>query len=686
MAISSKKAQNTALLGLCLSLVFFAASFLIGSLWQIRVIYGLSWQILAGALIWLLLLIQFFNRSQAEQEKLDKSRLSKALQQDTIFTGGAGRASIFEQAQKRLAFFEKWVLPIGGIVIALFEIVLGLLILRKFAGLVEWKIANPLLGAILMVLIAFLSFLISRYATGMSSETVWRPLRAGGSYLLLTAFFAGLSAIALVFAQYKYPLGLTILEQVIPWALIVLGGEILLNTLMDIYRPRVAGQYCQAGVDSRLLGLINEPSGLFHSVANAIDYQFGFQVSQTWFYKLLGKAILPLILFASAILYLMTCVVIIGPGQMAVIEHFGSANPDMGGRQIGPGLIFKWPWPFDKVYEYPTDLIQSLNIGFVEEDKEKDKKENNLLWGKEHFKEEYDLLVASAGAFSDSEQGGTVPVSLIRANVPVLYRIKDVSAFLYNHTDSKKMLETICYRELARFGASATIETDEKTIDKSLLGRGRFEASKTLQQLIQASADQAGLGVEIVLCGLQGIHPPPKLAEDYQDVVASIQMRQSTVLDAMAERNKLLTELAGSAEMVSSLHELVSRYTQDKAKLTVEQDQAMRKEITNALESTRGQVFQAIRQAEADAFEKAILAEATGQRFQGQLKAYQANPSLYKRIERLKMLEETLDKVRKYVVAADPQDAQVYIVDLQEKLTSSLYEGLDIGAELEKNK
>jgi membrane protease subunit HflK len=546
-----------------LSLVFFAASFLIGSLWQIRVIYGLSWQILAGALIWLLLLIQFFNRSQAEQEKLDKSRLSKALQQDTIFTGGAGRASIFEQAQKRLAFFEKWVLPIGGLAIALFEIVLGLLILRKFAGLVEWKIANPLLGAILMIVIAFISFLISRYATGMSSETVWRPLRAGGSYLLLTAFFAGLSAVALVFAQYKYPLGLTILEQVIPWALIVLGGEILLNTLMDIYRPRVAGQYCQAGVDSRLLGLINEPGGLFHSVANAIDYQFGFQVSQTWFYKLLGKAILPLILFASAILYLMTCVVIIGPGQMAVIEHFGSANPDMGGRQIGPGLTFKWPWPFDKVYEYPTDLIQSLNIGFVEEDKEKDKQENNLLWGKEHFKEEYDLLVASAGAFSDSEQGGTVPVSLIRANVPVLYRIKDVSAYLYNHTDSKKMLETICYRELARFGASATIETDEKSIDKSLLGRGRFEASKTLQQLIQASADQAGLGVEIVLCGLQGIHPPPKLAEDYQDVVASIQTRQSTVLDAMAERNKMLTELAGSAEMVSSLHELVSRYTQD---------------------------------------------------------------------------------------------------------------------------
>jgi len=81
-----------------------------------------------------------------------------------------------------------------------------------------------------------------------------------------------------------------------------------------------------------------------------------------------------------------------------------------------------------------------------------------------------------------------------------------------------------------------------------------------------------------------------------------------------------------------------------------------------------------IRQAQAYAFERATLAEATGLRFQGQLKAYQANPGLYKRIERLKVLEETLEKIRKYVVVADAKDTQVYIVDLQEKLVPSLYD------------
>ncbi len=172
------------------------------------------------------------------------------------------------------------------------------------------------------------------------------------------------------------------------------GYTNLLNTLLDIYRPRVAGQYVVGAIDSRLLGLINEPGGIFHTIAGAIDYQFGFQVSQTWFYKLLEKAILPLILLTVLILYLMTSIVIVGPGQMGVIERLGRPKT----QQIVPGLTFKLPWPFDKLYLYPTDLIQKINVGFVEE---QDKTDTNLLWGKEHFKQEYDLLVASAGPSAD---------------------------------------------------------------------------------------------------------------------------------------------------------------------------------------------------------------------------------------------------------------------------------------------
>jgi regulator of protease activity HflC (stomatin/prohibitin superfamily) len=682
MAISSKKAQHTALLALCLSIVFFLATLLLSAYWQILAVYILSWQILCGAMVWGVLVVQFYHQSAVEQENLDKARLSKSLEQETIFSGGGGRTTLFEQAHKRLAFFEKWILPSLGILIAVVEIVLGLLLYRASAGAQDWKPQNPLLCAVLVVLISFVSFLLSRYATGMSCEPAWRPLRAGGSYFLTTAILGFFVTVSLAFAQFKYPIGLQIVEYGIPWLLVILGCEILLNSIFDIYRPRIAGQYSQSAFDSRLLGLINEPGGLFHTVASAIDYQFGFQVSQTWFYKLLGKAILPLALFTAAMLYLMTGIVIVGPGQMGVIEHLGSPNPQYGGRQVGSGLTFKWPWPFDKVYLYPADLIQNINIGFIEGD---DKKDKNLLWGKEHYKEEYNLLVASAGQSSEGKED-TVPVSIIRANIPVLYRIKDVSAYLYNHSDPKQTLEAVCYRELTRFGASATIETEKEFIESSLLGRGRLEGSRVLQQRIQQAADEAGLGVEIVLCGLQGIHPPPKVAADYQDVVASVQTRQASIMNATADRNKTLSELAGSLEEVDSLYALVKKYSQVKDSLSEKQDRQMRQELALALEGAKGQVFKTIRQAQADAFSKATLAEATGERFKGQLKAYQASPALYKRLERLKVLEESLEKVRKYVIAADTKDTQVYIVDLQEKLTPSLYDMDVTGVIKEANK
>lgn len=670
MAVSSKKAQNTALLAFCLSVVFFAATFLLGVVWQILAVYILSMQILAGMLVWGVLAVQFYTRSRAEQEKLDMAQMSKSLRQETIFSGGADRTSLFEQAQKRLVFFEKWILPILSILIAVVEISLGLLMYNRVTAIVEWKFQNPLLCLVLLVIISFISFLLSRYATGMSAEAVWRPLRAGGSYLLMTAFLGGLAVISLGLAQFKYTFGLTILEYGIPWLLVVLGCEIILNTILDIYRPRVAGQYTIGALDSRLLGLINEPGGLFHTVASAIDYQFGFQVSQTWFYKMLEKAILPLILLMAVVLYLMTSIVIVGPGQQGVIEHLGSPAPERGGRQIGPGLAFKWPWPFDQVYLYPVDLIQKVNIGFIEGD---DEKNNSLLWGQEHYEQEDNLIVAAAGVAADSKQD-TVPVGIIRANVTVLYRIKDVSSYLYKHLDAKQTLELICSRELTKYGASATVETDDNNVEKSLLGKGRLEASRVLRQRIQDSADDMELGVEIVLCGVQGIHPPPKLAQNYQDVTGSFQTRQASVLRAIAQRNITLTELAGSIDEVDAIYDLVQKYSQVKDTLSAEQNEQMRKEIAALLFKAKGQVFTAVCQAQAEAFEKATLAEATGQRFIGQLKAYQANPQLYKQMERLKMLEDSLAKVRKYIVVADTKDTQVYIVDLQEKLTPSLYD------------
>jgi hypothetical protein len=415
---SSKRAEHVAITGLVLSIIFCVAAWVIGSWSDSFAIRSLAAQILGGVLIWFALAVLFHQRSLAEREKLDMAQFAKAEEAGTIFQAGAEHQELLAIAQRRLIVLEKWFVPIFAVLVAIYNTVMGFVLINRVSAQSEAALNDPLLGAVFMIVIAFVGFLISRYATGMSVEQAWKPLRAGGSSMLATSMMAFMLTLAMALAHFKMGGFLKVLNWVVPFLMIILGFEIALNSILDIYRPRIAGQYSRDAFDSRLLGLINEPGGILHTVASAIDYQFGFKVSQTWFYKLLEKAILPLILFSIISLYALSSIVIVQQGEEAVVEHLGSFS-----KVVGPGLSLKLPWPFDIAYKYPTSRVQQVDIGYVEDPEEAKKP---LLWGQEHYQDEYDLLVAAEVERSENraEEEGTVPVSIVRAAVPVQYKIK----------------------------------------------------------------------------------------------------------------------------------------------------------------------------------------------------------------------------------------------------------------------
>ena len=75
------------------------------------------------------------------------------------------------------------------------------------------------------------------------------------------------------------------------------------------------------------------------------------------------------------VLYILSCVVVVRPGQRAIIEHLGSFD-----KQVDSGVTFKLPWPMEKAYKYATAEIHRIDIGFVqsEEEKEKEEKKQNI--------------------------------------------------------------------------------------------------------------------------------------------------------------------------------------------------------------------------------------------------------------------------------------------------------------------
>jgi regulator of protease activity HflC (stomatin/prohibitin superfamily) len=345
-------------------------------------------------------------------------------------------------------------------------------------------------------------------------------------------------------------------------------------------------------------------------------------------------------------------------------------------RIVASGLAFKRPWPIDIAYKYPTKKIMQISIGFVPrlDPKTGEPEPEPLLWGEAHHEEEYQLLVAGEQT-GEKLTAGAVPVNLLIAAVPVQYRIKDLYSFIYNHSEPEKLLESICYRELTKFAASAKLGLDDSTsMDKNLLGAGRAEAKRTLTNNIQAAADKAELGVEIVFLGLQGIHPPAEVAPDYQKLIGAIQKKQALILDAHARRNRDLTTLAGSVAAVDRLYALTTEYQAAKEQKNSQKIKELGDELDLAFTQSKGDIFKTLRQAQSHAFEKATLARATGQRFADQLKAYTAAKEVYKREQRLVAFEEALENIRKYVIVGDPNNYQIFEIDLQEKLTPSLYE------------
>ncbi len=244
MAISSRRAENVAIVSLVVDVVFFVLVLLIGRWSGFLAVNFAAWFILSAALVWAVLALQFHQRSLAEQEKLDLSQLDKGEERASgIFQAKGEHAGLFAVAQHRLQLLEKWFLPFFSAVIAVYQITVGLYLLNAVSvgGEVDWK--QPLLCSVLLTAVAFVSFLISRYATGMSAQMRWKPLRAGGSFGLAAALLCFGLAIALALAHFKIFLPLTVIRWAIPILLVVLGTETALNVVLDIYRPRLKDQY-----------------------------------------------------------------------------------------------------------------------------------------------------------------------------------------------------------------------------------------------------------------------------------------------------------------------------------------------------------------------------------------------------------------------------------------------------------
>ncbi len=575
--------------------------------------------------------VSWFQMRLEEQERLEKLEFDEA-------TRGAGSGALFH-TQESEAFparrsreqFEKFFVPGFSVLLFLLQAASAFAFWRWLDKLIVLPLNQPLVAAFILLLLAIFLFVIGRYSANLARLENLRLLTPSASYLLLACYLIVLTLVAIGLTAYWSPRTDLVFARLLCVLLALLAVENFITLILEIYRPRVKGKAERLLYESRLVGLLSRPEGIFTTAAHALDYQFGFKVSETWFYKFLQKAFLWLLLGQLGLLLLSTCFVFINFGEQGLWERFGKP---VGEGVIGPGPHWKLPWPVDRVYRYRTDQIHTFTAGMQHEG-EQEHEEATVLWTVSHAKNEFLLLVANRESAEAATNAGAVfkpgavrktpPVSLIGASIPVLYQISDLRAWAYHYKNPAELLEQIGTRELVRYLVNADYD--------DVMSRGRFAASEELRQNIQNRADQLQLGVRILYVGLQDLHPPVSVAASYEAVVGARQKRQANILAAEAYRVQTNT-LAGA--------------------------EALRRQ----------------REAEAESQRVQVGALARAALYTNQVAAFRAAPEVYAQRAYLQTFERGGRGARKYILAStNTQDVLQY--NLEEKLSE--YDILKLG-------
>jgi len=682
-------ATRVSIAGFILQVVVSLVVLIFGFAAKDQVMQTAGWYMLLGLPVWFTLILLF------HQHKLERI---EALEADQIEAQQGRSSSIFEEsgsdlnlAARRLRWMHQVVVPLMSLFTAIAMFLVGywqlhLMSARLSGGLSGMEhlsvISQSLApwGLAISAAIAIGCFVFSRYVSGMSNQRAWRNMRAGASVTVGAALFAASLAVGFGFTTAGSDTAMSILARIFPLVMMLGGIEIAINFVLNLYRPRKAGEFPRPAFDSRILSLVAAPDSLARSVSEAINYQFGFEVTSTWFYRLLAQRIWLLVVFCVAILLALNCVDIVRPYQQAIVTSFGKLARN--GELYESGIVWKYPW--EKIEAYPVHRVRRLRIGKTYKDTK-----SPILWGKLHTTEKEDLVIVgpmkgTGGILGSGRANDNVVArnySVLNFEVPIQYQIKDgidingqtglwnyiqlAAGGEYNRNEFVKSLAT---RVITQRAANLRID--------DVLGPGRSKLAYDLRLLLQKELDSENAGIEVLFVGISGIHPPVDVADSFQEVLKAREERDSTIQKAEAEAITKLAAVAGTEKKALDISAEIDQLDAQTPGTSEYADYRAR--VERLLLQAGGNAAEALLYAHAQRWVTALDAWTRYITQDGRTAGYNAAPHLYTMREYLLRVSAALAKTRLYIVA--PEYENQVTVNLNEDATN-----IDIGGNIDAN-
>ncbi|MFG0306935.1 MAG: SPFH domain-containing protein [Phycisphaerales bacterium JB040] len=662
--LTYRKATKISLLGLVLQLMFA-----IGTAIFARYAGGdhaamsAAIAMAIGCVVWFALVILY---DQHRRERIE------ALEAESLAAAESAAASAFDSsgaelrpAAQRLELVTKWFLP--GVSLLVGALLLGIGYLRLAVGdHSALELSDPdafgsgpnfsVFGGGMALVIAVVGFVFARFVSGMSKEPAWSALRAGSAQTVGTALLGLLLMVTLFVLAAKGPdWPHRVLQILVPVAMMIGGIEVFALFILDVYRPRAPGELMRPSFDSRILGFVAAPDKIAESVGEAINYQFGVDVTSSWFYQMLRRWATWLVLFGLVTGWLMSTLVVIQPHQRAMILTFGKVSrPD-----VGPGLHLKWPWPISQVLT-PTHVIdegetgtrevktttgvQVMHLGTNPPDDDSDEP---ILWTVQHATIEL-LHVVQPSRAGRIGSGTAGELSLVAIEVPVQYVIEDVDAYtrLSAPGQQQRLLESVGKAVVTRYVSTLSVD--------QVISSDRSGIAAALKRELEAAYarlnDGAGAGVRLTFVGVSGVHPPRDVAPDFEAVVQAEQAREGTIEMARAYEISQLTAAAGSVELANQIVARLDAIDAMRASGVPEAEiDEAELEVQKLLESAGGEAGRELLEASSNRWSAHMSERGKAALFGGQQAAYQAAPRLYRSKLYFQALREAMRGQRVYL-------------------------------------
>ncbi|MFO0874804.1 MAG: hypothetical protein U0575_12650 [Phycisphaerales bacterium] len=677
--------------------------------------------ILVGTIVWLSLLVVFHQHKLERIEAMEADELA-ASRGTTIFDREVVATRV---AARRLQLIYTWMMPVVSLLIAGALAGAGWWIIRwfgrqgdpegEFAPFTVMTSMGPALAVTLAL--AIVCFIFSRFVAGMAKQPAWQNLRGGAGFMVGNALVCLAAAVGFGFQFAKKQAVIEGVAHGLAIFMIALAAEILLNFVLNLYRPRRAGETPRPAFDSRVLSLLAAPDSIVRSINEAVNYQFGFDITSSWGYQLLLRSFTSLLVVGLAAMILLSCITVVGPDQQGVRLRFGrlmDIHP--------PGLTFKLPWPIETVELHQVGRVRDLVLGvnpptppprrppeikvnfWVSEDST-DGDRRLFVTGASRLSGPSGRAGSAAGGAAAPGVAGAPPTvataptggaatpsatappageSAVEAKVGERFSLVDLEMTLYYRVRPEKLREFLSFasdatgrrstqtmRERAMRSLAMRELTDElsRLPLETVLNAGGSGMLEGLRKRIQARFDDPAfdVGVEVVALAVPLLRPPAAestaaMFEEYSiSVEANRQQRDIAQRNASVTMALLARDTATADAIVAKIDALQGMVKANDPGAT-----ALRREIEQMLLAARGQPAAKIESAEARRWRTQMQARGDANRLAGDQAMYDAAPELYRQRQIMRVLEQTMPNVRfKYIVGVPP-DRVRFDVNMQE--------------------